>query len=141
MIYIGIDPDIDRSGWAWYNSETDKLFTSTRDINEIIETDMARIGLEFRVEAGWLNNGVFHLKAGMTPKVAAEVGRRVGQNHATGQMITKILTGKKYLVKLVRPRNAKIKPSTFKKLTGIDTKNQEEIDAAMLLFDKWGKHE
>lgn len=53
---------------------------------------------------------------------------------AVGKIIEQALKELKISYELIQPRTAKVTPLFFEKLTGIKTKNQEMIDAGMLVY-------
>jgi hypothetical protein len=67
-------------------------------------------------------------------KTSNRISNNVGRNHETGRKIEEMCQylGLKY--ELVKPETTKWKPEFFKKVTGIDTKNQEKIDAGRLVI-------
>ena len=137
--FIGIDPDLKASGVAIFRDGA--LQITTLDFPQLLAVSKVwDEETEIRIEAGWLNKSNFHIKPGMSLQVAAEVGRRVGENHATGKLLAECLSKSRATVKLVRPTNKKItEPSVFEKISGIKTlkKEQDKRDSAMLLFDIW----
>lgn len=131
---IGIDPDVDKNGVAFIEGEIDAI--SVMDFWQLYEflKDYKKSQLVY-LEAGWLNRGNWHLHQRMTLSVAAEVGRRTGLNHATGQMIESMCIYLKIPYKLIRPTKTKLHAKVFFKLTGhkVRVSDQEMIDAMMLI--------
>ena len=85
--YIGIDPDIFDIGIAVL--ENKNIETYTKNIGEALvsfaKTDF--LNTIFRVEAGWLNKSNWHTIDSDNAKLAAEKGRRTGENHGSGKVI------------------------------------------------------
>ena len=136
MIYIGIDPDVTKSGVACWNKSTMtltvqclkffELFTYLKDVggpNKII------------IEAGWLNKKSNYHGA-KNRQYGELIAKHVGRNHEVGMKIAEMceFLGLKY--ELYKPDSAKTTPEYFERLTGIKTKSQEKIDAAMLVFQR-----
>lgn len=144
MIKIGIDPDCNKSGVAtkspyWKglpNGMEVKLMTFFELFEYLSEHWQGMEDeLDIYIEAGWLNaKSNFHGKAGQTKAVGERIAKNVGANHETGRKIVEMCEylGLKYT--LVRPKSAKMKPEIFEKITGIKTRNQEKIDAAILIL-------
>lgn len=146
-LMIGIDPDIDKSGVAFWNRKNHRLDLTTMAFFELFENlkatpDKANI-LVF-IEAGWLNkksnfrkgyvkNGQFveHSK-----RMGENIANKVGRNAETGRKIEEMCIHLGIPYQLVKPRKAKVSAEMFTKLTGLSTRNQEEIDAAMLVYQR-----
>lgn len=136
-IAIGIDPDVDKSGLALYNRKTGDLEIRTiglldlldmlRDLNRKEETIIY-------VEAGWLNkpsNFRYHKSF----KAREYMAKNVGRNEQLGKIILEAC--ERYGIDFIpiRPKSKKTSPEIFERLTGVKTRNQEKIDAAMLVID------
>ncbi|UHG93295.1 hypothetical protein [Spirosoma oryzicola] len=150
---IGIDPDVKKNGVALYCRIAKRILElSLKDFDATIAYisgfDLATVTVY--VDAGWRNrNPQYHdvkipdrLKE--HPEAAARyllgvsnrIANDVGRNAATGQLICEQLRKAGYEVVEVKPTSAKWKPADMKQFTGIDTKNQEKIDAARLCFGR-----
>jgi hypothetical protein len=133
--YIGIDPDIFDIGIAVL--ENKNIETYTKNIGEALvsfaKTDF--LNTIFRVEAGWLNQSNWHTKESDSPKIAAETGRRTGENHGSGKVIVQFLIAKGANVELVRPKDSKPQRMKLAKEYLPNIKSQEEADAFYLLRD------
>ncbi len=131
---IGIDPDAHLSGVAWY--EDGVLQLNNLSFFDLFDHLQKAMGLtEVVIEAGWLNKSNWHAKKGQSISVVAEIGERTGANHETGRKICEMCDylGLKY--KLVRPTRSKLNSVQFCALTGIKRSNQEQRDAAMLIYE------
>lgn len=89
---IAIDPDIDKSGLAFFDGITMEVSSVSFPLLLDKVRDAARHGnAEVYVEAGWLNEGNWHLPYGTSAAKAAAIGRGVGRNHETGRKIVECL--------------------------------------------------
>ncbi len=138
-IFVGIDPDCDKSGVAiwrphdkFYRLATHKFF----EIYSILEAMRYDIRLVV-IEAGWLNKSVWHGASGKGASVAARIGRNVGGNHEAGRKIAEMCEHLKLYYELVRPTRTKLNKDEFRRVTGIKERtNQETRDAMMLIFGR-----
>jgi hypothetical protein len=132
---LGIDPDIDKCGCAFVEESklTLKLMTPV-ELLALLHTHNVS-DWTIRVEAGWLNNGNWHLKNAKTIKAAAEIGNRTGQNHAIAKLIASVASAYCKNVQLIRPNSKKLTSDQFFKLTGIEVKNKELIDAGRIVLE------
>lgn len=136
-IYIGIDPDTDKSGVAIYNTGTKKLkevkALSFWDL--IDELDSWTIPIHVIIEAGWLiKKSNWHTSQGQTKAVGETIAKNVGANHQVGKLIEKFCIQENIEYTLREPRG-KVTDETFKKLTKWTEKtNQDMRDAAMLVY-------
>lgn len=140
-ILIGIDPDLKKSGFAvWYKDEKDLNIgtLSFFDLQEALRNwsrDWIHGSVEVIIEAGWLNSkSNFHSSKKQSKVVGERIAKNVGENHATGKLIAEMCEHLKLNYKLVKPTTKKTDKDLFKKITGIDCKNQEMIDAAMMVY-------
>jgi hypothetical protein len=136
-IIIGIDPDTDKSGVAALLIGTKQLELETMkffDLFKYLALHKDNIK-EVVVEAGWLNKkSNFHINPRQTKEAGERISKNVGANHETGRKIVEMCDFIKIPFRLYVPRSAKTTPEYFEKLTGIKTRNQEKIDAAMLVL-------
>lgn len=146
-LYIGIDPDVEESGFAIWN-KTEKQFEviTALPLGKLLDaiiTKRAGIALVV-VEAGWLNTGNRHLyRKKITKPVkdplafAAKTGENTGRNHQRGMDIVELLEWLEIPYKLQQPSSRNIwkdSEPNFKKITGVRGGNPEKRDAAMLVF-------
>lgn len=138
MVYIGIDPDIDKSGVAVWNSELKTLNLDCLDFfqltNFILLNNLDNEKLTVIIEAGHLisKSNWHNEKQGV--RLASKIGKNVGENHAVGKLIELFCKKNKINYKLVKPKG-KVNKELFKKITGYDKRiNQELRDAGMLVF-------
>ena len=134
-LIVGIDPDISKSGVAFLHCHNKRIEYSCLTFVEtlkFIRTNKEVIKRVY-IEAGWFNKKAsWHAAENM--KVAASIGKRVGSNHATGQLLAQCIEDEQVKVILVRPTSKKLNAEEFKKRTGIKTRtNQDQRDSIMLI--------
>jgi hypothetical protein len=151
-IYIGIDPDCDKSGVAVLTVEKHLLLFNLKFFEMFLFLQDAKNFHDFNkneliviIEAGWLNKSVWHglkyfLTLLKTPQrafvYAAKIGSKTGANHETGRKIVEMCEYLNIEYKLVKPTQKKVNSEFFFKLTGIKRSNQDQRDAAMLILGK-----
>jgi hypothetical protein len=146
-LYIGIDPDVTKSGFAVWHKPLQK-FSSIEALTlpemldklHLLRDNIALVV----VEAGWLNASNWHLavlpksvKIRNPAKRAAELGVDQGRNHQRGMDIVEILEWMRIPYRLQKPstKNSwKNDEKIFQKMTGVKGGNPEKRDAAMLVF-------
>lgn len=137
MIYIGIDPDIEASGIACWDSETKEFdYIKSMSFWDVInEFECWNIHINVIIEAGWLHSkSNWHGRAYQSKSVGERIAKNVGSNHQVGILITEYCEIKNINYRLVFPRG-KVKADYFKKLTGYTKRtNQDQRDAAMLVY-------
>lgn len=146
MIKIGIDPDIDKSGFALTYEKTRELTTYSiseliqriRKLKEVYGSEKIKVFIEF----GELNKSNFHIKY-FPPGVidikayCAQIGANTGKNFAAAKLLFDLITSEQIACVKVRPLTRKLDSSTFKALTKVMKRtNQEERDAYMLIFGR-----
>lgn len=135
---IGIDPDTDRSGVAIWDMRRKRLlqYGALRffEIFDLLKEHKYSIEL-VRVEAGWVHaKSNFHGRAYQTKAAGERIAKNVGANHETGRKIVEMCKYFSLTCDEVPPMG-KMRKDYFHQLTGIDTKNQDVIDAVMLVWD------
>ena len=140
-LYIGIDPDVDKSGFAVWNKPAQKFESiEALGLAEIMSfSQVMKISIEIVViEAGYMNKGNRHTFKGQTVAAAAKTGENVGRNHQRGMDIVEILEWMRIpyrLQKPITPNKWKDDAVYFKTITGWHGKtNPEKRDAAMLVY-------
>jgi hypothetical protein len=139
---IGIDPDLEKSGVAFFKNG--QLTIVTLGFYDLIEKSRLDIEISnyknhYLIEAGWLNQKASWHTA-QNKSVAAAIGRKVGENHAVGKLLAQCLEAMGHEVTLVKPTRSKLDAKQFKAITGYEGRtNQEERDAAMLIWNLSGK--
>jgi hypothetical protein len=136
-IFIGIDPDVTKSGVAFKtkgeirlsNMYFFDLFESLARIRKETEKDL----LTVYIECGYLNKSNWHKTAGSNA-INAQIGQRTGANHEVAKKIVEMCIYLDIDYKEIKPTKSKVDASFFKKITKIDTRtNQEQRDAYMLI--------
>lgn len=112
---VAIDPDLNASGVAaWSAKERRWIFAKKVSIENILSAlaDLPPSETTIYVEAGWLIKKA-NLRAGNYREAQAKA-RNVGENHATGKLIIKILRAAGYTVIEFKP----LRKGAFKTLAG-----------------------
>ena len=150
-IYIGIDPDADKSGLAVVNTKERHAHLVVLPFFELLDAirmyvakacanDLEPIVI---IEGGWLNKGNWHLTRRDSRFSASAIGRKVGMNHQTGILIAEYCKTKAIPYKVVVPlwkcwsgHDHKITHAELIQFADIDTKreNQEARDACLLAW-------
>jgi len=140
MIFIGIDPDVEKSGFAVWDSEKRELVeVRTYCFFELVERlkDFVLFGCEIRlvIEAGWLiKKSNFHGRKGQSKSVGEKIAKAVGANHQIGKLLVEWCAFNGVLYKEIKPQG-KLSAIEFKRVTGWDGRtNSEQRDSAMLVF-------
>ena len=139
-LYIGIDPDVDKSGFAVWHKPL-KKFSSIEALTlpemlDKLHSLRDSIALVV-VEAGFLNKGNRHTFKGQSVAAAAKTGENVGRNHQRGMDIVEILEWMRIPYRLQKPSSKnswKNDEKIFQKMTGVKGGNPEKRDAAMLVY-------
>jgi len=139
-LYIGIDPDVTKSGFAVWHKPLQK-FSSIEALTlpEMLDKlHLLRDNIAIVVvEAGFLNKGNRHTFKGQSVAAAAKTGENVGRNHQRGMDIVEILEWMRIPYRLQKPstKNSwKNDEKIFQKMTGVKGENPEKRDAAMLVY-------
>ena len=137
--HIGIDPDIEKCGVAIWDAEERRfeLIESMPfwDVIDILETwDWP---LHVALEAGWLiEKSNFHDRIGQNKFVGEKIALNVGRNHQIGHLLQEYCNLNDILCTLIKPQG-KIDRHMFRNITGVrKTTNQDQRDAAMLVYDR-----
>ncbi len=155
-LIIGIDPDVDKNGVAFFNTSTKALFVDSfafpKCIDRISETISCNINIGKRtlvvIEAGWKNKSNWHFTSHDSREIIAKKGEGVGRNQETGRKIIECLQYNNEGIEIVEQaplrkcwmgKDGKITHKELKTLcemSGIyfnETRsNQEQRDAALL---------
>ena len=138
-ILIGIDPDVEKSGFARIQGDQLKLDNlSFFDLFEELKFYKEReIKPTVYIECGFMNKSNFHKKAGMSAALNAKIGERTGANFETAKKIVEMCEYLKLPYVKIQPKASKITNDYFKKITGLKIRtNQECRDAFMLIFGR-----
>lgn len=137
MIFIGIDPDVEKSGFAAWDSRRRTFLEienySFFDLIERLKGFDSEI--EVVVEAGWLiKKSNFHGRKGQTKSVGEKIAKAVGANHQVGKLFVEWCKKNNVVCYEIKPKG-KIDGAEFKRKTGWGKRtNSEHRDAAMLVF-------
>lgn len=138
-ILIGIDPDVDKSGFARIEGNQLKLDNlSFFDLYEELKSYQNQVTKPIvYVELGSLNKTNWHSKESKSSKWNSNIGAALGRNFEVANKIVEMCEYLKIPYVKIKPKSSKITNDYFKKITGIDTRtNQEQRDAMMLI---WGR--
>lgn len=157
MIYIGIDPDVEKNGVAMLEVETQKLTIKQLPFADTIDFCVQQFntarqqtpegGFKVIVEAGWMNRGNWHLQRWDGRNGAAAKGVDQGRNEQTSRLIGEMMEHygipyefKRPLIKCWAGKDRKITKEELESITGqrLGRINQEGRDAALLAWDKAG---
>lgn len=135
---IGIDPDLDKSGIACLHQDTKHIESTLLnfvDTIKFIKLNQPIITAVY-LEAGWLNKkSSWH--GAKNSSISARIGKNVGENHAAGKLLQQAIEAESVKVILVRPTAKKLDAESFKSITKIQTRtNQETRDAIMLIYGR-----
>ena len=147
---IGIDPDVERSGYACIDMETKKVTVDTATLPVLLQTieimQSTALASDKRltvfVEAGWLRESNWHLNFRDSKQTAAAKGRAAGRNHQRGMDICELLSYSGISVVQVPPltkiwhgKDRKITHEELCSIMGpVKHTNQEGRDAALLAW-------
>mgnify|MGYP000335375459 CR=1 FL=1 len=137
MIYIGIDPDVDKSGFAVWDSRnrTFKEIETYGFFDLIQKMNSFDSEIQVVIEAGWLiSKSNFHGRKGQPKSVGEKIAKSVGANHQVGKLFVEWCRFNNIRFREIKPQG-KINSVDFKRLTGWPKRtNSEQRDSAMLIF-------
>ena len=152
--FIGVDPDLEKSGVAYLEKSTRKLEVCTLSFPDLLDylkavkekSDELGEPVIVVVEAGWLNKGNWHLLSKDSRAVSAAKGNHTGRNHEVGRKIVEMckhygleVVEKRPLRKIWKGKEGKITHKELSSFTGITGRtNQEGRDAALIAWDYAG---
>ena len=151
-VYIGIDPDAEKSGVGVVKRATREV-----DVKQLAFASLvAFIRLQYHraevqgktilviVEGGWLIHGNWHIPFRCSTAKAAAIGRSVGMNHQTGLLLVEILKAEGIPVQVQRPlrkmwqgADGKITSAELAEIMGkekLPRCNQEGRDALLIAW-------
>ena len=138
-MFIGIDPDVEKSGFAIWVKKEKLLSLANLSFFEIFERlNMLKENNKVLVviEAGWLNKGNWHI-AGAKSRVSAKIGSHTGANHQVGKQLDEMCEFLDIEYQLSKPTKSKVKADKFKMITGYQGRTNPEVrDAGMLVYGK-----
>lgn len=153
--YIGIDPDVDKNGVAYLDLATRQLIIKTLTFAQTLDylqqaqahATANDIGYKVIIEAGWMNQGNWHLRHYDGRQASAAKGVDQGRNEQTSRLLGEMCQHygipyehKRPLPKCWSGHDRKITHDELEQVTGQKLKrtNQEGRDAALLAWDKAG---
>ncbi len=136
-IYIGIDPDVNKSGVCIYDSKEKTMDICALDLFDLVDTLKAlnnKFGITVIIEAGWLNK-VSNYHKSKNLKTSNRIAKDVGRNHQVGRLIEYYCKKNNIKYLLSRPTKSKVSIEYFRKVTKYKGKlNKDMVDAAMLVY-------
>lgn len=140
MIYIGIDPDVDKSGYGVYCTDQKKIIDyGLKNMFTLVDfiRNYKTESLHVIIEAGFLNKkSNYHTTKNQSKEVGEKIANSVGRNHQVSRMIGEAMDHYNVSYSFSKPAEKKVTPFLFKVYTGIEVKNQEIIDACMMVFGR-----
>lgn len=151
-MYIGIDPDAEKSGVGVVKRatrEVDVKQLAFASLVAYIRQQHHRAEVQGKtimviVEGGWLIHGNWHIPFKCSTAKAAAIGRSVGMNHQTGLLLVEILKAEGIPVQVQRPlrkmwqgADGKITSAELAEITGkekLPRCNQEGRDALLIAW-------
>jgi hypothetical protein len=144
MIYIGIDPDIEASGVAFWKPDFNEFDyiknMSFWDVIDVLkdcsfQKTISDFNFTVIIEAGWLiSKSNWHGRTYQSKSVGEKIAKNVGSNHQIGILIAEYCDRYGITYELKKPLG-KVKSDYFKKITGYTKRtNQDQRDAAMLVY-------
>jgi hypothetical protein len=151
-VYIGIDPDAEKSGVGVVKRatrEVDVKQLAFASLVAYIRLQQHRAEVQGKtimviVEGGWLIHGNWHIPFRCSTAKAAAIGRSVGMNHQTGLLLVEILKAEGIPVQVQRPlrkmwqgADGKITSAELAEITGkekLPRCNQEGRDALLIAW-------
>jgi deoxyribose-phosphate aldolase len=143
-ILIGIDPDTEKSGFAFLDKTASDLqlrnltfFELFDKLKEVKENCFEHyFDVQVYIECGFLNGGNRHKVSEGSLSLNSKIGERIGANHEVAKKICEMCEHLGLNHTKVRPTKSKANSDFFKQITGYNKKtNQEQRDACLLI---WG---
>ncbi len=141
QIKIGVDPDCVKSGFSVINGNHYEITTLTffemfKRFKELI-THYGKEKIIVYIECGFLNKSNWHKKIGQSASINVKIGERTGANFEVAKKICEMCDYLSLEYVKVRPTRTKVNAETFKAITKITKRtNQEERDSFMLIFGR-----
>ncbi|UYW02096.1 hypothetical protein K5I29_04125 [Flavobacterium agricola] len=138
--FIGIDPDVTKSGVALKNGKEFELFNKTFfELFEFLklqkqEAEIINKKLIVVIECGFLNKSNWHKKVNGSASMNSKIGERTGANFETAKKICEMCEYLQIDFRQIRPTKSKVNAAFFSQITGYKKRsNQEQRDAYMLI--------
>ncbi|MFA5307508.1 MAG: hypothetical protein WC365_08725 [Candidatus Babeliales bacterium] len=146
-LLIGIDPDVDKSGFCAYRTDLGQITQlTTFDLCDTFrwildyQNDSKDLGFDLivLVEAGWNNKTNFHVRGSDSAWKSASIGAKTGENYAIGKQIIKFCEKHEIEVIAVTPKSHKVNAEYFKEMTKWAKRtNQEMRDAYRVITESY----
>lgn len=141
MILIGIDPDVEKNGFALIHGENYELanltFFELYDKLQSLKNDFGIDKIKVFVECGFLNKSNWHKIKKGSASINANIGNRTGRNHEVAYKILEMCEYLNLTHFKVKPTAKKRDNKDFSLITGIKKRtNQEQRDAMLLIFGR-----
>lgn len=141
MILIGIDPDVEKNGFALIHGENYELanltFFELYDKLQSLKSDFGIDKIKVFVECGFLNKSNWHKIKKGSASINANIGNRTGRNHEVAYKILEMCEYLNLTHFKVKPTAKKRDNKDFSLITGIKKRtNQEQRDAMLLIFGR-----
>ena len=147
-LLIGIDPDVDRSGFCAYRVDLGQISQlTTMDLEDTFRQildyheDSKELGFDLivLVEAGWNNKTNFHVRGSDNAWKSASIGSKLGENSSIGKQIIKFCEKHEIEVIAVTPKSHKITNAEyFREMTRWAKRtNQEMRDAYRVITESY----
>jgi hypothetical protein len=139
-IFIGIDPDCDKSGVAFQQGKIIELsnltFFQLFDYFNFIKKNNTREVVEVYVECGFLNKSNWHKTPKGSVSLNVKIGERTGANFEVAKKICEMLEYLEMTYFKIKPTRSKVDSKFFEQVTKISRSNQEQRDAYMLIIGR-----
>ena len=140
-LYIGVDPDIDKSGVCLYYSKTNFELLNLKFF-ELFDKlyflkDCENLDIEVVIEAGWINKSNWHKVNNGSAAINANIGLRTGANHEVGRKIVEMCQYLGLKHHLIKPTKSKVNAETFKAITKYQGRTNSEMrDSCLLVYGR-----
>ena len=147
---IGIDPDVDKNGVALLDCNTRTLTIDTLAFPDLLDyllylkrsSEVQQQNIIVAIEAGWMNQGNWHLKYRDNRNVAVAKGVHQGRNEQVSRIIGQMCERYGLHYEFIKPlrkcwkgKDGKITHDELAYFTGIKGRtNQEGRDAALIAW-------
>jgi hypothetical protein len=138
-VFVGVDPDVDKSGVCIVNNMLQIELLTTMDLVDLfalIESMSDCRDIKVIVEAGWKNKTNFHVGAMDNAWKSAKIGSHVGANYEIGRQIIKFCEKVGIECHAIKPKGHKMSALDFKRISGWTKRtNQEMRDAYKIILE------
>lgn len=138
LIRIGIDGDVDKSGYCELSKSPFQAkwtinYMGTLIFFDVLErldeakkmSQLPDVKLVVCIEAGWLNKSIHHIMKGNAH--AAKIGTHVGANHQIGKLFVQYCERIGLMHQLYKPTTSKWSAKMFQQVTGLTVKTNAEV--------------